>query len=324
MHSLDTLNHLVADAISNFRLPNEPRNLYEPISYILGMGGKRIRPVLVLAACNVYSEDVTPAIPSALAVEIFHNFTLVHDDIMDNADKRRGFETIHKKWDSNIAILSGDAMTVLSYRLLAQADQTHLKNIIEIFNDFALGICEGQQMDMDFETTEMVDRQSYLRMIELKTSILLKGALQIGAIIGGATKSDIEAIGEFGRSMGIAFQLQDDLLDCFGDESTFGKRIGGDIVASKKTIITILAAEKLTGEQRKGFIDLYNQKSTNEQQKIEKVMDYYHKLAIKADVERLIDDYLEKAKESLDALDVDDKRKEVLRQILHKLGSRNS
>ena len=261
MYTLESINQKVDSAIKQLDLTGEPRNLYEPIAYIMSMGGKRIRPALVLAACNLYSDDIDQALPAALAVELFHNFTLVHDDIMDNADMRRGLVTIHKKWNPNIAILSGDAMTVLAYKLLVQVDKSILPEVINIFNSFAMGICEGQQMDMDFESDIMVSRDEYLKMIELKTSILLKGALQIGAVIGGAGRNDVELIGEFGRSMGLAFQLQDDLLDCYGDSSTFGKRIGGDIVASKKTMLTIIAAEKLNGTHRNDFIELYNNKS---------------------------------------------------------------
>lgn len=324
MYTLESINQKVDFAIKQLDLKRKPRNLYEPIAYIMGMGGKRIRPALVLAACNLYSEDIDQALPAALAVEIFHNFTLVHDDIMDNADVRRGLTTIHKKWDQNIAILSGDAMTVLAYKLLVQVDRKVLPDVIDIFNSFAMGICEGQQMDMDFESNIMVSRDEYLRMIELKTSILLKGALQIGAVIGGAGKEDVELIGEFGRSMGLAFQLQDDLLDCYGDSSTFGKRIGGDIVAAKKTMLTIIAAEKLNGTERNAFIELYNNKLLPDELKINKVLDYYNKAEVQQEMVSIIDTFFVNATQAIKQLKVSESRKEVLNQILTKLIGRKN
>ncbi|MEY1640194.1 polyprenyl synthetase family protein [Tenuifilum osseticum] len=324
MYTLESINQKVDSAIKQLDLTGEPRNLYEPIAYIMGMGGKRIRPALVLAACNLYSEDIDRALPAALAVEIFHNFTLVHDDIMDNADMRRGLVTIHKKWNPNIAILSGDAMTVLAYKLLVQVDKSILPEVINIFNSFAMGLCEGQQMDMDFESDIMVSRDEYLKMIELKTSILLKGALQIGAVIGGAGRNDVELIGEFGRSMGLAFQLQDDMLDCYGDSSTFGKRIGGDIVASKKTMLTIIAAEKLNGTHRNDFIELYNNKSLPDELKISKVMDYYSKAEVQQEMVSIIDTYFNNATQAINQLKVSESRKDVLNQILTKLIGRKN
>lgn len=324
MYTLESINQKVDFAIKQLDLTREPRNLYKPIAYIMGMGGKRIRPALVLAACNLYSEDIDRALPAALAVEIFHNFTLVHDDIMDNADVRRGLTTIHKKWDKNIAILSGDAMTVLAYKLLVQVDRKVLPDVIDIFNSFAMGICEGQQMDMDFESNIMVSRDEYLRMIELKTSILLKGALQIGAVIGGAGKDDVELIGEFGRSMGLAFQLQDDLLDCYGDSGTFGKRIGGDIVAAKKTMLTIIAAEKLNGSQRNDFIELYNNKLLPDELKINKVLEYYNKAEVQQEMVSIIDTFFVNATQAINQLKVSESRKDVLNQILTKLIGRNN
>lgn len=324
MYTLETINQKVESAIKQLDLTREPRNLYEPIAYIMSMGGKRIRPALVLAACNLYSEDIDQALPAALAVEIFHNFTLVHDDIMDNANVRRGLTTIHKKWDQNIAILSGDAMTVLAYKLLVQVDRKVLPDVIDIFNSFAMGICEGQQMDMDFESNSMVSRDEYLKMIELKTSILLKGALQIGAVIGGAARNDVELIGEFGRSMGLAFQLQDDLLDCYGDSSTFGKRIGGDIVAAKKTMLTIIAAEKLNGTERNTFIELYNNKLLPDELKISRVLDYYSKADVQQEMVSIIDTYFNNATQAINQLKVNESRKDVLIQILTKLIGRKN
>ena len=324
MYSLELINQKIESAIEHLDLNAEPKNLYEPIRYIMGMGGKRIRPALVLSACNLYTDDIDQAIPAALAVELFHNFTLVHDDIMDNAEVRRGMVTIHKKWNQNTAILTGDAMTVLAYQMLAQLDASILPIIVNVFNSFAIGICEGQQMDMDFESHAMVTRDEYLKMIELKTSILLKGALQIGAIIGGATKNDIELIGEFGRSMGLAFQLQDDFLDCYGNSNVFGKRIGGDIVSSKKTMLSIITSDYLDVKSRNEFIALYNSKTLPDELKISKVMEYYHVANVKQEMLNLVDLYFQKAKRAIDLLNVKAPRRDVFYQILNKLVDRKS
>ncbi|MDI3526663.1 MAG: geranylgeranyl diphosphate synthase, type [Tenuifilum sp.] len=324
MYTLDEINSKITEAIKQVRLNKEPRNLYEPISYILGMGGKRIRPALLLAACNLYSDEIDNAIPASIAVEIFHNFTLVHDDIMDKATMRRGFETIHKRWNDNIAILSGDAMTILAYQFLNQVDKEVLPEVISIFNSFAIGICEGQQMDMDFETLEMVSKEDYLKMIELKTSVLLKGALQIGVVIGGASSDDVELIGEFGRTMGLAFQLQDDLLDTYGKSDVFGKRIGGDIISAKKTMLSIETYHKLDDTAKKEFLELYNRKDIEGNLKIQKVKEYFGMVKVKESIESLINEYFEKAQSSLNLLSVDPSRKIVLSNILNKLIGRES
>ncbi|QKG81154.1 polyprenyl synthetase family protein [Tenuifilum thalassicum] len=324
MYTLEEINSKITEAIKQVRLNKEPRNLYEPISYILGMGGKRIRPALLLAACNLYSDDIDNAIPASIAVEIFHNFTLVHDDIMDKATMRRGFETIHKRWNDNIAILSGDAMTILAYQYLNQIDKEVLPEVISIFNSFAIGICEGQQMDMDFETLEMVSKEDYLKMIELKTSVLLKGALQIGAVIGGASSDDIELIGEFGRTMGLAFQLQDDLLDTYGKSDVFGKRIGGDIISAKKTMLSIETYHKLDDTAKKEFLELYNRKDIEGNLKIQKVKEYFGMVKVKESIESLINEYFDKAQSSLNQLSVEPGRKIVLSNILSKLIGRES
>lgn len=317
------LTSIVANAFTNLNFNQEPQNLYKPINYILGIGGKRIRPILTLAGCNVFSDDIKSAINPAIAVEIFHNFTLVHDDIMDNADLRRGTDTIHKKWDNNIAILSGDAMTIIAYQYLVNSNSKDLRKIVEIFNSFALGICEGQQFDMDFESKTNVSTQEYLKMIELKTSILLKGALQIGAVLGGANDEDVNNIGEFGRCLGLAFQLQDDLLDTYGNEETFGKKIGGDIMAGKKTILTIETIKRL-GHKSDAFMELLENKKLPRQTKVNEVIRFYDEAGVKTVVEGIIDEYFRKAHQSLTQISVPDERKVVLVEISQKLMNRKN
>lgn len=324
MISYTELNDIVSKAFLDLNFNKEPKNLYEPINYILSIGGKRIRPILTLAGCNLFSDTIAPAIQPAIGVEIFHNFTLVHDDIMDKADIRRGKDTIHKKWDENIAILSGDAMTIVAYQYVSMVNKDYLATVLDIFSSFALGICEGQQLDMDFESRTNVTRDEYIKMIELKTSVLLKGALQIGAVIGNAQQEDVDRIGEFGRCLGLAFQLQDDLLDTFGDVETFGKNIGGDIVAGKKTILTIEALGLLPNPSAALFMDLLSDKLMPRDQKIKRVIEIYDDLGVAPIVENLVDDYFREAQHWLEQINVPFERKSVLIDISQKLMKRKS
>lgn len=324
MYSFQELTEIVAQAISQYSLPKEPGNLYEPISYILGIGGKRLRPTLALAACNVFSDNIENAIKPALAVEVFHNFTLVHDDIMDNADIRRGQVTIHKKWNDNTAILSGDAMTILAYRLLTQTPAIYLTPVLNIFNNVALGVCEGQQYDMDFESKLTVSSEDYMRMIELKTAVLLKGALQIGAVIGDASNKDIELVGKFGTNMGLAFQLQDDLLDIYGDEAIFGKSIGGDIIACKKTMLVIEMVKHLSEEELNEFWIVFNDKKIDRDRKISVIKNYYDKVDVKSIIEQKVNYLFSLAQKALEDLSPENGRKKVLNTILQKLVGRDS
>ncbi len=251
MKNLDDFGELyeiIQSSIAQLKIDDEPKELYQPIQYSLDVGGKRIRPILVLAACKMFSDDIKSAIAPALAVEIFHNFTLLHDDIMDKADLRRNMPTVHKKWSENIAILSGDAMMIKAFEQIIKSPAQNLIPIVELFNKTAIEVCEGQQLDMNFETRETVTENEYIEMIRLKTSVLLAASLKIGALSGLASKSDADKLYNFGLNLGLAFQLQDDYLDVYGDQQKFGKKIGGDIVANKKTYLLIKAVE-LAGKE---------------------------------------------------------------------------
>ncbi len=324
MYSLEELSGILEKALANLNLPEDPKNLYKPIQYVLSSGGKRIRPILTLAACNMFKEKIDQAVYPALAVEVFHNFTLLHDDIMDNADLRRGKETVHKKWNNNVAILSGDAMTVLAYKLLVKTDKQFIAPIIDVFNEFSIGVCEGQQYDMDYESMKYVTQEEYTKMIELKTAVLLKGALQIGAIIGEARDSDIHEIGEFGKNIGIAFQLQDDLLDAYADSTVFGKKQGGDIVANKKTILTIKAFNNAKGSNLEDLHNFYQTTTLDAAIKVPEVIKIFDDTKVKEETELLISNYYVKALESIEKIEVSPSRKEVLSTIAQKIMTRNS
>ncbi|MCW3083396.1 MAG: polyprenyl synthetase family protein [Bacteroidetes bacterium] len=243
MNSINTYQQLIEEALKGKNYGSNPKELYAPIEYIMSLGGKRMRPVLVLMACELFDGDVKKALHPSLAIELFHNFTLVHDDIMDKAPLRRGKQTVHAKWNDNIAILSGDAMMVRAYQELCKADAALLPVLLEIFSDTAAKVCEGQQLDMNYEALPRVAIPSYLKMIELKTAVLLGGALKIGAIVGGAREEDAQRLYDFGKHVGVAFQLQDDILDVYADAEKFGKQKGGDIIANKKTYLLLKAIE---------------------------------------------------------------------------------
>ncbi len=250
--TLDEAFELIKDTIDDIHISGSPNELYEPINYILKLGGKRLRPMLVCLGCDLFGGDVSNSLHAAKGIEVFHNFSLVHDDIMDKASLRRGEATVHEKWDENIAILAGDTMLVKAYDFVLQGEYDDLKFILKTFNRAAIEVCEGQQLDMNFESIDGVSIDEYINMIRLKTSVLLGAALKIGAIIGGADQKNAELIYEFGVSMGIGFQLMDDYLDAFGDPKKFGKKVGGDILCNKKTILYIEALKKdETGELKK-------------------------------------------------------------------------
>lgn len=266
--------------IENFNPPAEPANLYAPIKYQLEAGGKRIRPLLTLVACDMFGGDIQKAISPALGLEIFHNFTLLHDDLMDRADLRRNRATVHKVWGDNGAILSGDAMQIIAYQMIGAVEPQYLDRVLKNFSNTALQICEGQQYDMDFETRNDVSEQEYITMIRLKTAVLLGCALKIGAIVAGAKDSDAEKMYQYGVNIGIAFQLQDDYLDVYGDTATFGKKIGGDIVNNKKTYMLISALNLAQGGDKAELTELITTPQTNPTQKVAQVTALYTKLGI--------------------------------------------
>ncbi|MEE4197697.1 MAG: polyprenyl synthetase family protein [Bacteroidales bacterium] len=324
MYTLKDFQHIIHEALSVEKIVKEPQTLYDPINYTLESGGKRIRPALVLLACNLFTEDVQKAIRPALGLEVFHNFTLLHDDIMDHAEIRRGIPTVHKKWDENTAILSGDAMLIKAYDYFLEVDSPNFREILKVFNQTALEVCEGQQYDMEFEMRDQVAEKEYLRMIELKTSVLLAGALKIGALLGDAPAVDADLLYEYGRHLGLAFQLQDDLLDVYGDEKVFGKQIGGDIVSNKKTFLLVKAFE-LAGEDDLNLLEYWMQKEPAErEEKIIAVTRIYDQLNIQEITREKILSLTQNALNILDRVEVDHSKKIELKNLAGKLINRNA
>lgn len=301
------------------RAKRKPRNLYEPVEYILSIGGKRLRPALVLMAANLYTSQLDRFLPQALAMEVFHNFTLLHDDIMDNSDMRRSQPTVHVKWNQNTAILSGDAMSFWAYEFFADCAPQILPTLLKIFTRTALEVCEGQQYDMDFEQRLDVSEQQYLRMIELKTSVLIAASLEIGAHLAHAGETDARLLYDFGKNIGMAFQLQDDLLDTFGNQQVFGKPIGGDIVANKKTYLLVKALEKTRGEDHEKLRGLLSQDSLSRQQKIDSVTEIYNSVNIRSCTQNKMDEFYENAIQSLQKVDVPESQKRELRSFAARL-----
>jgi geranylgeranyl diphosphate synthase type II len=324
MKTFDEITQLVSSELEQINWNKEPRGLYEPIGYVLNMGGKRIRPALTLMACNLFSDDVQPAVNTALGLEIFHNFTLLHDDIMDRADVRRGRPTVHKKWDDNTAILSGDVMQIASYQFVANTPAEYLKQVLDLFSQTAAEICEGQQYDVDFENHDEVKAEEYLEMIRLKTAVLLGCALKCGAWIGGAGEEDSQNLYNFGINIGLAFQLKDDLLDVYGDEATFGKKIGGDILCNKKTYLLIHALQLAKGENASELSSwLKKTDKSQSDEKIFAVTSLYNKLGVKTICEDKMRDFYTKAVANLEKVSVLENKKQELRKLADKLMFRN-
>lgn len=323
MPPIEQLHELLEKSINNLTFPSAPNGLYNPISYILSLGGKRIRPLMVLMATELFGKNAGESIDAAIAVEIFHNFTLVHDDIMDNAPLRRGNETVHKKWDVNTAILSGDVMMVEAYKQLAKVNPIYLKEVLDTFNDTAQGVCEGQQLDMEFEIRNDVSIDEYLNMIRLKTAILLGGSLKLGAILAGATKEDAELIYQFGENIGIAFQLHDDILDVYADPKKFGKQVGGDIIANKKTYLLLKAIELAKGEQKETLDKWLATTYINIKEKLIQVKRVYDELEIDKIAKEQMDFYLQKALHVFDQVSVNDERKTDLLILTNQLITRD-
>ncbi|EGF58569.1 polyprenyl synthetase family protein [Bacteroides fluxus] len=312
---LEKINSHIAD----LKFTRTPQGLYDPVSYVLSMGGKRIRPVLMLMAYNLYKEDLARIYGPATGIEVYHNYTLLHDDLMDRADRRRGKETVHKVWNDNTAILSGDAMLVLAYRFMAQCPVDCLKEVMELFSLTALEICEGQQMDMEFELRKDVREEEYLEMIRLKTGVLLAASLKIGALLGGASAEDAGHLYDFGMNLGVAFQLKDDLLDVYGDVAVFGKNIGGDILCNKKTYMLIKAFEHADDIQLQELNAWIDAKSFEPAEKIAAVTGLYDQIGIKEICERKMAEYSERAMVNLSAVKVPDEKKAELENLMKNL-----
>ena len=315
MYNYAELKNLVDKALINLSYDTEAEKLIDPVKYILSIGGKRLRPVLALIACNLFSDKIDEAIMPATGLEVFHNFTLVHDDIMDQAPVRRNFPTVHSKWNINQAVLSGDVMAFIANDCFLQTPPRCMSKVFRVFNMAAIEVCVGQQLDIDFEKATIVSHEEYLRMIELKTAVLLAASVKIGAIIGGAENKDSELLYEFGRNLGLAFQIQDDLLDIYGDAKIFGKIPGGDIISNKKTFPLVKALEIASGEQFKQLQELFAGKEVDPETKVKTVIGLYDQLNIRAITENLADDYINKAFSLLEKVEVVKERKREMTQI---------
>ena len=318
MYSYKDLHELINNQIKKANFVKEPKHLYEPIEYVLSLGGKRIRPVFLLMACNLFSDKIDKAVDAALALEIFHNFTLLHDDIMDNSSLRRNKPTVHTKWNSNVAILSGDAMSIVAYEYITKTKSKSNKffDILNVFNTTALQVCDGQQYDMDFEKQEFVSEDVYLKMIKLKTAVLIAASLKIGAIIGGASQEDAQLLYSFGINIGLAFQIQDDFLDVYGDTSVFGKKTGNDIVTNKKTYLLTKAFEIAKAGDHTELYSQFFTKNINSEEKIKTVVRIYDKLGIKEIAQNKITEYFNEAFNCLNKVSVNSEKKQELSSFI--------
>lgn len=321
MRTFEEICRTIEEALARLTFDQPPRSLFDPITYTLSLGGKRIRPALALMACDLFGGKNEDVLQPALGLEVFHNFTLLHDDLMDEADRRRDKPTVHKLWNPNVAILSGDAMLICAYQLVAKAND---KAILELFSRTALEICAGQQYDMEFESRPDVTEEEYIEMIRLKTAVLLACALKVGAMIGGASTADADALYDYGIHIGLAFQLQDDLLDVYGDPKTFGKNIGGDILCNKKTFLLINALSVASEEQRQVMEDWMARKTYDAQEKIAAFTNLYNELSIRDLTERRIEDYYRMANEDLARLSIAPETLSVLKGTCDRLMKRKS
>lgn len=324
MKTPDELLILINKALGQVDLEKKPSKLYDPIRYVLSIGGKRVRPVLCLMACQLFDDNIKKAIQPALAFEIFHNFTLLHDDIMDKAEKRRNQDCVHVKWDENVAILSGDAMQILSYQIINHLPQKYIKECLTLFSKTALEVCEGQQYDMDFEKQNQVTIEDYFEMIRLKTAVLLAASLKMGALLGGASEKDTEIIYEFGLRIGFAYQLLDDLLDVYGNALTFGKNIGGDILCNKRTYLLIQAINKSDKNTSEKLHYWLNKRNFMPEEKINAITTIYNQLGIKELCLLEIEKHQKMAFESFHKISVSDKRKAPLTRYAEELLDRQN
>lgn len=318
MNHLASLREIFGKYLTDHRFTQEPKELYEPNNYFLSLGGKRLRPLMVLLSSQLYDGKMEEALPAAIAIEYFHNFSLIHDDVMDDAPLRRGQPTIHEKYNLNTAILSGDALLVYAYHFIAKVPEQHLSTVLKIFNRTAIEVCEGQQMDMNFETREEVSEEEYLLMIRLKTSVVLAAALQIGAIIAGASQEDGELLYQYAIDLGVAFQIQDDILDCYGDQELVGKQPGGDIIRNKQTLL-LIRAKAYAKSHHSDELNLWLKKEGANQAKVQAVIDLYEKWAIRESVTHTRNQLIESAIRHLNATSLSEQKKEILLQLVEHL-----
>jgi geranylgeranyl diphosphate synthase type II len=323
MKTSNEILKLVNDYLSQLPYERKPKSLYEPVEYVLSIGGKRIRPVLALMGYNLWKEDPESILMPAVGLETYHNYTLLHDDLMDQADMRRGHETVHRRWDANKAILSGDSMLVLAYQRMQQVPANKLPAVLNLFTETALEIGEGQEYDMSFETRNDVTEDEYIEMIRLKTSVLLACALKMGALLADAPQEDAERLYRVGELVGLAFQLQDDLLDVYGDPAVFGKAIGGDITSNKKTYMLINAFNRANAKQRAELTRWINAKTFNREVKVAEVTRLYDEIGIRQLCEEKINYYFEQASQTLNEVNIPEDRKTQLRAYMDELLHRN-
>jgi geranylgeranyl diphosphate synthase, type II len=321
------LQKLLADLnqeISQLKYGDKPAELYEPINYIMAIGGKRLRPMLTLIGANLYGDHYQRALNPALAIELFHNFTLLHDDIMDKAPTRRGQATVHQKWNENVAILSGDVMLVKAYQKLFNIESSQLKLVLELFSKTAAEVCEGQQLDMNFEALDEVSLEAYLNMIRLKTSVLLGFALQLGGIMAGVNEAEHQKLYQIGLNAGMGFQLMDDILDVYGSPEKFGKQVGGDIISNKKTYLLILAKNLVQGAQKEKLNYWLSAQSFENDTKVKSVTEIYNSLNIREKVSMVADSYFEKCFQEINSLHLENDKKQILIGFFNALTQRDS
>ena len=322
MQNIEAYQKSFITYLEDFAVDKEPKNLYEPINYILKLGGKRLRPILTLMTAEVFDGKADIAMNAALSIEVFHNFSLVHDDIMDDAPLRRGKETVHEKWDLNTGVLSGDAMLILAYQLFENYEPLTFRALAKLFSKTALEVCEGQQYDIDFETRNDVTIPEYLKMIEYKTAVLVGAAMKMGAIVAGAKVEDQNAIYDFGRYLGVAFQLQDDYLDAFGNPETFGKQVGGDILENKKTYLYLKTLELGSSIDKSSLVETVSSTSISDSDKVESVKVLFNTSGASKATQQAVKDYTDKAFEVLKTLNVSEDKKQLLRVFGEQLMNR--
>ena len=323
MRTISEYQDLISRHFESIKYQKEPNNLYEPIRYILSLGGKRLRPVLTLMATEVFDVDCQKALAAATAVEVFHNFSLIHDDIMDDAPLRRGNETVHEKWNINTGILSGDAMLILAYQYFEAYEPKIFQELAKLFSKTALEVCEGQQYDVDFETRDDVTIPEYLKMIECKTAVLVASAMKMGAIVAETTEENKNLIYDFGLNLGLAFQLQDDYLDAFGNPETFGKQVGGDIIENKKTYLYLKAMEFASANEKEQLLHLFSFQSSENTDKINSVKGIFNQTGASAATQKAIENYTFKALETLAKMNIGNDKKAILKAFAENLMSRN-